>query len=123
LATTSHCHRQGSPITSRLDPYQVEDIESLLLAQEERLEKHRFAYQQNFHVNLSFGPALASLSKYPNRPLATNPRSAQETYPTIINHTIFLTNSPRILGLHLRLPQPILQELSAKFVINLVTLL
>ncbi|XP_020218432.1 uncharacterized protein LOC109801728 [Cajanus cajan] len=34
-------------ITSRLDPYSVDDIEALLLAQEERFEKHRKT-EQNF---------------------------------------------------------------------------
>jgi len=40
-------------LTSRLDPYTVEDVEALLLAQEERLEKHRLQEQHMVQAHMT----------------------------------------------------------------------
>lgn len=49
-------------VTSRMDPYNVEDIEALLLAQEEHLEKHRSTEQLILQANLTSGPPFKNYS-------------------------------------------------------------
>jgi len=51
-------------ITSRLDPYSVEDIEALLLAHEERLEKHKAAEPSFVHTNLTTSSSSSQRPKY-----------------------------------------------------------
>jgi len=41
-------------ITSRLDPYNVEDVEALLLAQEERFEKHKSVERSFIQPNANY---------------------------------------------------------------------
>jgi len=47
-------------VTSRLDPYTVDDIEAFLLAQEERFEKHKKAYSNLILANTASGPSYTS---------------------------------------------------------------
>jgi len=56
-------------VTSRLDPYTVDDIEALLLAQEERYEKFRILDQQSLTTN------TATTSRSPINPSGTSSRN------------------------------------------------
>jgi len=46
-------------VTSRLDPYTIDDIEALLLAQEERFEKHKKADSNLILANTASGPSYS----------------------------------------------------------------
>ena len=54
------CLNIVTSVTSRLDPYTVDDIEALLLAQEERFEKHKKAYSNLILANTASGPSYSS---------------------------------------------------------------
>jgi len=51
-------------VTSHLDPYTVEDIESLLLAQESRIEKAKHSVDQILQAHVSSVPSSFSQSNY-----------------------------------------------------------
>jgi len=53
-------------ITSRLDPYIVEDIESLLLAQEDHFGKHKILYPSLAQANLAYTNWVPSSSSKPS---------------------------------------------------------
>ncbi|XP_068499587.1 uncharacterized protein [Phaseolus vulgaris] len=68
-------------ILSRQDPYTVDDLEALLLAQEERFEKHKLAHDSILQVNnVSFSWNLKN--QYKKKPSTCPFRGGRSQHPT-----------------------------------------
>jgi len=53
MSSCPDCDNFVTPVTSRLDRYQVDDIKALHLAQDERFEKNHSSNNQTILANLS----------------------------------------------------------------------
>jgi len=68
-------------ILSRQDPYTVDDLEALLLAQEERFERHKLAQDSILQVNTS-SSSWNLKNQYKKKPFHYNSRGGQSPHPT-----------------------------------------